>query len=184
MNDLLDQREAAALVVRAAREGMAAADALALFDSLPTVSFEEMTGRWKGGGIATGHPLDGLLEAYGWYGKEFIDPDTVHPLLFRLGHRIEAIDPRWLPLGVATGMRPQRWDWTKQVFIASANLMTTRKPAARLRRIEYRGKTSAAMIYDRQPIIDHFRSAGPDLLLGLMDLRGSPPFTFFLRREA
>ena len=48
-----------------------------------------MLGRWRGSGLPTGSPLDGLLEAYGWYGKEFLDAETVHPLLFgdRAGRR-------------------------------------------------------------------------------------------------
>ena len=58
------------------------ADALAMFDSLAPVELDFMLGRWKGEGMHTGHPMDGLLEAYNWYGKEFVDADTVHPLLF------------------------------------------------------------------------------------------------------
>jgi hypothetical protein len=57
-------------------------DALAFFDGLPAVPADEMLGRWRGSGLPTGSPLDGLLEAYGWYGKEFLDAETVHPLLF------------------------------------------------------------------------------------------------------
>ena len=41
-----------------------------------------MFGRWRGRGLHTNHPLDGLLETFGWYGKEFVDAETVHPLLF------------------------------------------------------------------------------------------------------
>ncbi|MFD4433536.1 GXWXG domain-containing protein, partial [Nocardia sp. NPDC058497] len=57
--------------------------ALALFDSLPPVQATELTGRWHGRELATGHPLDGLLAASGWYGKQFDGLDSVHPLLFR-----------------------------------------------------------------------------------------------------
>ena len=49
--------------------------------------------------------------------------------------------------------------------------------------VEYRGKSGATMIYDRQPIMDHFRRAGPGLVLGLMDMRGQHPFFFALERE-
>ena len=68
-------------------------------------------------------------------------------------------------------------------FALASRLIRTRQPTARLRLIEHGGVTSAAMIYDRQPIIDHFREVEPGLLLGLMDLRGMPPFFFTLRRE-
>ncbi|WP_084735670.1 GXWXG domain-containing protein [Cystobacter ferrugineus] len=29
--------------------------------------------------------MDGLLKTFGWYGKAFVTPDDVHPLLFRRG---------------------------------------------------------------------------------------------------
>ncbi len=56
--------------------------ALQLFDSLEPVSLEFMFSRWQGSGIHTGHPMDGLLEISDWYGKEFTNSETVHPLLF------------------------------------------------------------------------------------------------------
>ncbi|WP_313002624.1 DUF4334 domain-containing protein, partial [Brevundimonas sp.] len=69
------------------------------------------------------------------------------------------------------------------VFRAAAPLLATQSPTARLRRVDYRGRITAAMIYDRQPIIDVFRSVGPNHRLGLMDARGFPPFFFLLDRE-
>ena len=38
-----------------------------------------MMGKWQGYGLQTNHPIDGLLELWEWYGKEFIDPEKVHP---------------------------------------------------------------------------------------------------------
>ena len=61
-------------------------EALKLFDELEPVDLEFMMGRWKGAGFDTNHPMDGLLEAFNWYGKEFIAPDHVHPLLFLDGN--------------------------------------------------------------------------------------------------
>ncbi|KAI9261595.1 hypothetical protein BDA99DRAFT_560452 [Phascolomyces articulosus] len=43
-----------------------------------------------------------------------------------------------------------------------------------LRRMEYRGVVSTAMIYDKQPIIDYFRYVNDDLLLGAMDTKVMP----------
>src|SRR5688572_26159014 len=83
------------------RDGVAAADALAFFDSLPTVALGEIIGRWRGSGLPTGSPMDGLLEAYGWYGKEFIGVESVHPLLFRTrAGRPRPVDPAFLPLSL------------------------------------------------------------------------------------
>ena len=69
-------------------------EALDFFDELDSVDLEFMLGRWKGRGFDTNHPLDGLLETCGWYGKEFIDAETVHPLLFLNSRdRIIRVDP-------------------------------------------------------------------------------------------
>jgi hypothetical protein len=57
-------------------------EALALFDRLQVVRISELLGRWRGGSVATGHPLDGLLKRYHWYGKTFRGPDDVDSLLF------------------------------------------------------------------------------------------------------
>jgi hypothetical protein len=63
-------------------------------------------------------------------------------------------------------------------------LLTTRRPAARVREVRHRGVVTAAIVYDRLPVVDSFRRLGEDTLLGLMDLRGVPePFPFLLRRE-
>ncbi len=47
----------------------AAGEALALFDTLDAVRAEEITGRWAGRELGTGHRLDGLLKASGWHGN-------------------------------------------------------------------------------------------------------------------
>ncbi len=62
----------------------------------------ELIGLWKGRGIPTGHPFDGVLENLGWFGKRFTPDMRADALLFRSGeHRLVAIDPRWIPLGLA-----------------------------------------------------------------------------------
>ena len=68
---------------------------------VPVVEPEEMLGRWRGSGLPTGSPLDGMLEGFGWYGKEFLDEENVHPLLFadRNGQP-RPVDPGLLPVGV------------------------------------------------------------------------------------
>jgi hypothetical protein len=168
------------------RGGADVDDALEFFDGLPAVPVEEMLGRWRGSGLPTGSPLDGLLEAYGWYGKEFVDADTVHPLLFRGGDgRPRPVDPAMVPLSVlrtAPGVARSRL--LRRVFPGVRPLLYTDKPKARLRTMEYRGVATAAMVYDGLPIIDAFRRVTADQVLGLMDMRGLPePFFFLLDRE-
>ena len=171
--------------VRLHRGGAAPADVLAFADRLPGVAVGELVGRWHGAELPTGSPLDGLLSAHHWWGKEVLDVDTVHPLLFpdRAG-RPRPVDPAPAPLTVlrrapalATG-RPARL-----AFAAVRPLLTTRRPTARVRPIVHRGVPTAALVYDRLPVVDAFRRVGPDLLLGLMDMRGLPdPFAFLLER--
>jgi len=51
-------------------------DALALFDASSAVEPGFMIGTWRGAELPTGHRLDGLLEASGWWGKQFVDSET------------------------------------------------------------------------------------------------------------
>ena len=136
--------------------------------------------------MPTASPLDGLLERYGWYGKEFLDAETVHPLLFRdRSGRPRPVNPALLPVGVLRA-RPglAHTPLARTAFRGVRPLLHTDEPRARLRTVEHRGVATAALIYDALPIIDVFRSGGPDLLLGSMDLRGlSQPFFFVLRRD-
>ncbi|MEB3360632.1 MAG: DUF4334 domain-containing protein [Synechococcaceae cyanobacterium] len=164
-----------------------AEEALALFDRLPAVEPSELLGRWRGGGFASGHSLDGVLETYHWYGKEFRGPDAVDPLLFRSAAGVVVPlrasllpDPRWL----------KRWPWLASAAAAALfqrlllPLLHTDRPQARLRVVRHRGVDSAAMLYDQLPIVDVFRRLDAHTLLGLMDARGIPqPFFFTLRRD-
>jgi hypothetical protein len=162
------------------------ADALACFDSLAGVEPEFMIGRWRGAGLPTGHPLDGVLEALGWYGKAFESADRVYPLLFRTGSgAVIPLDPRFMPVSVAL------W-WPalaksapiRMAFTAGRRLLRSNHSAARLRAKDFREKRSAAMIYDRQPIVDHFRRIDNDRVLGLMEMRGMErPYFFLLTRD-
>jgi hypothetical protein len=168
------------------RHGTTTAEALARFDALSAAAVESCLGRWRGSGLPTGHPLDGLLEALGWWGKDFVDADTVHPLLFRdRAGRVAPLAP--VPFLVRWILRhpgPMRGPAARAAFAAAQTLLRTTRPQARLRAVAHRGVVGAAMIYDALPIIDHFRMVDPDTLLGLMDLRGmAQPYFFLLRRE-
>ena len=78
------------------------ADALACFDTLAGLEPEFMIGRWRGAGLPTAHPLDGVLEALGWYGKAFESVDRVHPLLFRVrSGAVIPLDPAFMPVRAA-----------------------------------------------------------------------------------
>lgn len=159
--------------------------ALELFDSLPAVGLEEMIGAWRGTDVTTGHPLDGLLETYGWHGKTFVTADDVQPLVFAGGSGHYCANPAVVPMGLAVRYpRLVRTPVVVAVGRAALRLTATRRPQARLRTMTYRGVPTATMTYDALPIHDHFRRVGPDTLLGLMDLRGlEAPFAFALRSD-
>jgi len=161
------------------------ADALSCFDSLAGLEPEFMIGQWRGAGLPTAHPLDGVLEALGWYGKAFESVDRVHPLLFRTrSGAVIPLDPIFMPVRVAL-----RWPAlaksapVRAAFAAGSPFLRTHQSAAKLRAKIFRGKRSASMIYDRQPIADHFRKIDDDRVLGLMEMRGMErPFFFLLTR--
>lgn len=155
-----------------------------LFDALAPVAADEMLGRWKGFEVTTGHPMDGLLAASGWYGKLFASMEEVHPLLMHNQDRtaLYAMDPGRLPLSLS-GWVP-RSERLSRVVAASRFLLRTREPRARLRMVEYRGRPTATMIYDQRPIMDHFARVDARTVLGLMDMRGMPhPYAFVLERD-
>ena len=166
------------------QETVTTEEALELFDSLDTVDLDFMLGRWKGSGFHTNHPMDGMLEALNWYGKEFVDADCVHPLLFSDGNNIFKVDPN--PLAFEWGMKVPviENEGMKPVYSAATKLLKTEESKARIRMMEHRGKVSATMIYDYLPINDVFRKVDQNTLLGLMDYKAIPqPFFFVLKRS-
>ena len=160
-------------------------EALDRFDGLPDTGPDHLIGRWQGRTLPTGHPLDGLLESLGWYGKSIEDSDRVHPLLFRRSSgRIVALNPALMPTAVAlhwpgfTRSQPIRL-----AFAALQPVLRARTHGARLGPRECRGRQGTALIYHDQPITDHLRLAGPDRLVGLMERNGmAKPFFFLLAR--
>ncbi len=63
-------------------------------------------------------------------------------------------------------------------------LLSTSESRARLRMTEYRGKSSATMIYDQLPINDIFRKLDDNTVLAVMDNRTvKDPFFFKLIRD-
>ena len=159
--------------------------AMACFDSLEPVNLDFMLGRWRGRGVDTGHPMDGLLELFNWHGKEFISPEAVHPLVFNAGDgTLIKLDPRWMSMQHARNTALTRHPFTQRLFRLATLLIRTNAPKARLRMIEFRGKVSAAMLYDDLPINDVFHRIDDDTVLGVMDLKGmQQPFFFLLERE-
>ena len=166
-------------------------EALATFDAAPAVEPEFMIGTWRGSELPIGHPLDGLLALSGWWGKQFVDTETVHPLLFptRDGTALWALDPRLVPIATVLRVpcRPRRS--LHGLVSALRPLAGTRTPRARLRTSRYRGVDTATRVYDHLPVNDAVRALpraedGADRVIGAMDLLGcAQPYFFELRRD-
>lgn len=158
--------------------------ALDRFDALPPVAPFDLRGLWRGEGVPSEHPLDGVLERLGWFGKRFDDDERVHPLVFRVGRGLVSVNPALVPLGLVPPVAPLlRTAPAAAAFGVVRSLATTRRPRARLREVRYRGVVSAALVYDDLPVIDAFRAEQDGSVLGAMDARGmAQPYLFALRR--
>ncbi|MGP3698033.1 DUF4334 domain-containing protein [Rhodobacter sp. NSM] len=154
------------------------------FESLPPVAIPDLIGLWRGEELPSGHPFDGVLDRYQWFGKEFASADAVHPLLFRDARgQLFAVEPRFLPFHLALRLGVARSGLAAAAFSRVKRLLATRRPAAHLRMMEWRGTPSATMIYNRLPIHDHFRRLDEDTVVGAMNDPGfKRPFFFLLRR--
>lgn len=153
-------------------------EAFDIFDSLPLVKPSELIGLWKGVSFPIGDPMDQSLERSGWFGKEFIDENNVHPLVFNStnGGRFAA-DPEKSMMLALVG---------QDVYIPDKQPeVETDQCKARLRVVEYRGVATASMVYNNLPIIDSFRKVDNNTVLGSMENPQMPaPYFFVLRRHA
>jgi hypothetical protein len=158
-------------------------EALELFDSLEPVDVAFMLGTWKGEGCHTGHRMDGLLEAFFWYGKRFESAEAVHPLLFStLTGGIAYVNPIFMKpaLKVPVPKSPLVGRFMQLIM----PLIATKSPRAKLQTVNFRGKEGSAMVYDQLPITDVFRKLDDNTVFAIMDIQGDPqPFFFMLHRE-
>lgn len=132
-----------------------------IWAALEVVRPEEILGEWKGSELDTGHPLCGRLAAAGWYGKTFGSVRDAQPLIMRA------------PDG------------------SLYSNIDLGKGAASLWMVEYRGESTATMVYDGRPIFDHFKRVDDRTLLGTMNGKdnelvtfpeGGPTYYFVLER--
>lgn len=107
--------------------------------TLPAVTTEFMLGEWQGGEFQTGHPANGLLEQARWFGKTFNSLDDAQPLV--------CLDEDGNKFSNTTMMNGEASLWME----------------------EFRGEVTATMVYDGQPIHDHFKKVDDNAVLGIMD---------------
>ncbi|WP_137875773.1 DUF4334 domain-containing protein [Rhodococcus sp. Q] len=163
-------------------------EAQAVFDDAPPADPDFLIGTWRGAELRTGHKMDGMLDASGWWGKQFVDAETVHPLLFPSadGRSLWALDPQRIPFTLLMHRLVPSFEGKdlSRLVATGRPVVSTRKPKARLRSTRFRGVDTATMIYDAHPINDVFRRVSDDTVIGWMDLRGSErPYFFSLTRD-
>ncbi len=145
-------------------------NAWAIFDSLPIVSVDFMLGLWKASGFPTDHPQDGKLESAGWYGKRFTDTNSVDPMIFYANDgEVFSADPVYVTRNLSTMKRASD----------VRNEIETKEPKARLRMVEARSRSTASMVYNDLPIIDHFRKVDEDTVLGMMEKPSQQSHNYF-----
>ena len=148
-----------------------------------------MLGTWRGAELPTGHPMDGLLAASGWWGKRFDDDESVHPLLFPTpdGAALWAMNPLLAFSGLALATSSRRC-----AIAATADSSSGRRPTS-----GYDVTQGAAAHHPlsaastpRRWSTTSCRSTtcsaglGDDAVLGAMDLRGfTKPYFFVLKRD-
>jgi GXWXG protein/uncharacterized protein DUF4334 len=140
-----------------ARDGkVPEADLDALWSTLKPATVDFMIGEWKGGAFDTGHRVVAAMESARWFGKSFVSPDDVKPLicLDEDGNKFSNVE---LGNGEATL-------WVE----------------------EFRGELVATMVYDGQPVHDHFKVVDDDTVMGIMNgkhaLRTGSYGYFYLQR--
>ncbi len=129
-----------------------------IWAALPTVTVEEILGDWRGGELPSGHPMDGQLEQVGWHGKWFRSWYDVAPMVCR-------------------GPDGELYSNTE-----------IGKGEASLWPVAFRGEVTASMVYDGQPVIDHFKRVDAGTLMGIMNGKTSlvreRHFYFYLQRDS
>ncbi|GAA3949790.1 DUF4334 domain-containing protein [Gordonia caeni] len=129
----------------------------AIWAALPVVTVDEILGDWRGGELPSGHPMDGQLEKVGWHGKWFRSWYDVAPMVCR-----DADGKLYSNTEIGKG-------------------------EASLWPVGFRGEVTASMVYDGQPVIDHFKRVDENTLMGIMNGKTSlvrdRHFYFYLQRD-
>jgi hypothetical protein len=109
---------------------------------LPPATVDGMLGEWKGGEFGTGHRMNGQLEKSRWFGKTFNSPTDVQPLVC-----LDDDGNRFSNVKMGKG---------------EASLWLE----------EFRGEVTATMVYDGQPVHDHFKQVDDHTVMGIMNGKG------------
>jgi hypothetical protein len=128
-----------------------------LWAALPPARPDDILGSWRGSEFSSGHRFEGYLPKIRWHGKRFTSATDVAPLVCR--------------------------DDDGELFDDAERA----KGGASLWTVEFRGEPTATMVYDGQPVLDHFKWIDDRTLLGVMNGKGvlddGRHYYFVLERE-
>jgi hypothetical protein len=110
--------------------------------ALQPATIDGMIAEWKGGEFVTGHKMNGQLEKAGWFGKTFKSASDVQPLVC-----VDAEGNKFSNQAMGKG---------------EASLWLE----------DFRGEVTATMVYDGQPVHDHFKKIDDDAVMGIMNGKG------------
>ncbi|SEA61658.1 MULTISPECIES: DUF4334 domain-containing protein [unclassified Mycobacterium] len=128
-----------------------------LWAQLPAVRAEDILGAWKGGEFRTGHPLNGMLATFKWFGKTMNSLSDVQPNM----------------------CYDENGELYSNVEIGNGE--------ASLWNVEFRGEVTATMVYDGRPVFDHFKRVDDNTLMGIMnakDINAIGGYFYFLLERA
>lgn len=115
----------------------------AFWATLEPASIDFMIGEWKGGEFATGHRANGFMERLNWFGKTFVSASDAKPLV--------CLDADGNKFSNVEAMKGEASLWLE----------------------EFRGEVTASMVYDGQPVHDHFKKVDDNAVMGIMNGKGA-----------
>jgi len=144
-----------------------------------------MIGLWQGVGLPSGHPLDGVLENLGWFGKRFHNDLRADALLFQATPgRLVAINPAFVPLRTALRFASFRRTSVARNWFSYLRRALRAKGTTAALRLSTERKATTVMVYDKQPITDHFRKISENEVAGMMVVEGDARRYFFKLTKA
>ena len=125
--------------LKARTEQIPDAELDAFWATLTPATVDFMIGDWRGGAFDTGHRLVNSLDEARWFGKSFPSAGDVKPLIC-----LDADGNKFSNVELGKG---EATLWVE----------------------EFRGELVATMVYDGQPLHDHFKKIDDDTVMGIMN---------------
>jgi hypothetical protein len=111
--------------------------------TLAPADIDFMIGEWAGGEFYTGHKANGFMKKLNWFGKTFISATDAKPLV--------CLDDEGNKFSNTEAMNGEASLWLE----------------------DFRGESTASMVYDGRPVHDHFKMVDDNTVLGVMNGKGA-----------